>query len=198
MNDTYRTTETEINPINKLQSYNSLLHHSDVSMTEMRKQQLKAETKEYHTNLNVNMPGKVMIFSNFFFVKRMLNLVRRVSIDMKEKREMVLRDVENQEIRENIKKGFLYLEEVKKDIAEKAEEIRVKKLKRDQIKRQEISKEYSSLDISVKIESPSIIIDEYLLGEPILNPKMPCYFLIDMGKWSFKNQIVEADVEPLS
>jgi hypothetical protein len=144
------------------------------------------------------MPGKVMIFSNFFFVKRMLNLVRRLSIDMKEKREMVLRDVENHEIRENIKKGFLYLEEVKKNAAEKMEEIRVKKLKRDQIKRQEISKEYSSLDLSVKIESPSIIIDEYLLGEPVLNPKMPCYFLIDMGKWSFKNHIYEADVEPLS
>lgn len=34
-----------------------------------------------------------------------------------------------------------------------------------------------------KAISPKIMIDEYLLGEPVINPEMLAYFEIDMGSF---------------
>ena len=36
------------------------------------------------------------------------------------------------------------------------------------------------------MESPKLIIDEYLLAEHVIEHKKPFYFLIDLGNWNFK------------
>ena len=41
--------------------------------------------------------------------------------------------------------------------------------------------------IRVDVESPKLVIDEYLVGEKVLNRKRPMFLLLDMGRWRFKN-----------
>jgi hypothetical protein len=45
------------------------------------------------------------------------------------------------------------------------------------------------------MKSPKLIIDEYLLAEKVINPKRPCYFLIDMGNWTMNNSVGSQMVE---
>ena len=48
--------------------------------------------------------------------------------------------------------------------------------------------EFTKLNtIRVDVESPKLIIDEYLVGEKVLNRKRPMFLLLDMGRWRFKN-----------
>ena len=45
------------------------------------------------------------------------------------------------------------------------------------------------MDIVVRITSPKIIFDEYLLGEKVMDSNLPALFLLNMGKWEFKNKV---------
>ena len=54
---------------------------------------------------------------------------------------------------------------------------------------------YSATDIKVKIESPKIIFDEYLLGDRVLDKNLPALFFLNMGSWEFINKVYYQKVE---
>jgi len=41
-------------------------------------------------------------------------------------------------------------------------------------------------NINIEMESPKLIIDEYLLAERVIEHKKPFFFMIDLGTWKFK------------
>jgi hypothetical protein len=51
------------------------------------------------------------------------------------------------------------------------------------------------MDIVVRITSPKIIFDEYLLGEKVMDSNLPALFLLNMGKWEFTNKVYLMNVE---
>ena len=61
-----------------------------------------------------------------------------------------------------------------------------------QMHKKEVKEKFS---FKCKAISPKIMIDEYLLGEPVANPEMLAYFEIDMGSFeadtSFTNPTIE-------
>lgn len=59
-----------------------------------RKKKNKAN-KEYHTCVDVKVPGRIIVFANFFFVKRSLSIVKRLCSDMADKRNKIISTVRN-------------------------------------------------------------------------------------------------------
>lgn len=53
-------------------------------------------------------------------------------------------------------------------------------------------------DIDIKIKSPKIIFDEFLLGDRVLDPYLPALFLLNMGSWEFTNKVYQQNVEHLT
>lgn len=53
----------------------------------------------------------------------------------------------------------------------------------------------ADFNFDIKMISPKIIIDEYLLAEQVQNIDKPCYFLLDMGDWEMQNSVDQSTVE---
>lgn len=53
-------------------------------------------------------------------------------------------------------------------------------------------------DICVKIKSPKIIFDEFLLGDRVLDSDLPALFYLNMGSWEFLNKVYPQNVENLT
>jgi hypothetical protein len=51
--------------------------------------------------------------------------------------------------------------------------------------------------ITLDIESPKVIVDEYLLAEKVLNRNRPMFFLFDMGSWKASNSTVKQRADAL-
>ena len=69
--------------------------------------------KEYHTDINFEVKGTIMIFSNFFFIKKLFKLVTNVSKDMARKRKKLISKVEDPDILKNIQVGFDYVKKLR-------------------------------------------------------------------------------------
>lgn len=64
-----------------------------------------------------------------------------------------------------------------------------------QLNRENLKQSQAALSFRLNMKSPKLIIDEYLLAEKVVNPKKPCYFLIDMGNWTMNNSVGSQTVE---
>ena len=53
-------------------------------------------------------------------------------------------------------------------------------------------------DINIKIKSPKIIFDEFLLGDRILDSDLPALFYLNMGSWEFLNKVYPQNIENLT
>ena len=53
-------------------------------------------------------------------------------------------------------------------------------------------------NINIKIKSPKIIFDEFLLGDRVLDSNLPALFYLNMGSWEFINKVYPQNVENLT
>ena len=53
-------------------------------------------------------------------------------------------------------------------------------------------------DIYIKIKSPKVIFDEFLLGDRVLDSDLPALFYLNMGSWEFSNKVYMQSVENLT
>ena len=77
--------------------------------------------KEFHTDINFEVKGTIMIFSNFFFIKKLFKLVTNVSKDMARKRKKLISKIEDPDILKNIQVGFDYIKKLREMALERME-----------------------------------------------------------------------------
>lgn len=87
-----------------------------------------AKVKEYHTNVVFNINGHIIVYSNFFFIKKLLKLVTGIAKDMEEKRSMLTANIRDPQVLDNIISGYDYLEELRKAAYKRMEDLRQEQL----------------------------------------------------------------------
>ena len=86
------------------------------------------KNQEFHTSISFDSQGQIMIFSNFFFVKKVLKLVGNLSEDMNKKRQLLISNVRDSAVVENIKKGYDYLKDLNEITYKQLQELRTQNL----------------------------------------------------------------------
>lgn len=79
---------------------------------------------DFHTSINFEVKGNIILFSNFFFIKKVFKMITNCSKDMSQKRRKLISKVTDDEILRNIQIGFNYVQELKKKAYERMEELR--------------------------------------------------------------------------
>ena len=82
------------------------------------------QVKEYHTNVVFNINGQIIVYSNFFFIKKVMKLVTGIAKDMEKKRTQLTQNINDAQVLENIIRGFDYLKELKAAAYKRMEEAR--------------------------------------------------------------------------
>ena len=168
-----------------------------------RSNNARAKVQEYHTNVVFNINGQIIVYSNFFFIKKVLQLVTGIATDMEQKRTMLTANINDPEVLENIIHGFEFLKEIKEAAYKRMEELRQEQLRRqtnmaeeERLKQGADDEEIiSPTDISLFINRPKIIFDEYLLGQSVIDDKMPAIFMLNMGSWVFNTAVYKKNIE---
>lgn len=141
------------------------------------------------TKVNLNVTQQLLIFGNFFFVNNLLRLCTHLVTDMNKKTKILLNDCgKNVAVKKNILDGFQMSAKLKQ-ISEAASD------QMKQAKLQKSGKPMQTLYLNMKIASPKVILDEYLLSERVQDPQRPFYLLLDMGSWFLMNEITDQSVE---
>jgi hypothetical protein len=83
---------------------------------------------EYHTSVTFEVSGNIILFSNFFFVKKLFKLITRTTKDMTRKRQKLLSKVKDVSVLKNIESGFNYVQKLKQMAYQQMEALRKQKL----------------------------------------------------------------------
>jgi hypothetical protein len=104
---------------------------------------------------------------------------------MHDKKVKIIQSASNLEVQEIIVKGYRLLETIKQEITSQM-----------QMHKQETSKSLKEkFAFKCRALSPKIMIDEYLLGEPVINPERLAYFEIDMGSFEADTNFTNPKIE---
>ena len=110
--------------MDKSHKYQDFETNTDAQSNFSRKSKSAAVKEQYHTSVNFVIMGNIVVYTNFFFIKKVLKLVGNLNKDMASKRSKLLKKVDSAETLENIKSGYSYLQDMKQKALEHMEELR--------------------------------------------------------------------------